>query len=438
MRMLQKHYFLMWHSETQYKRITQRFLVASLTAFLLLNIVWALSIGHGFDFSSLYASGQAVRMGLNPYDIYPPLTHYTEEGRFSGGGWNPNLNSPLSLPLLSLLTQVDITTAFYGFFLAGLCLYILILRRLMKSSPVPITPVRLLWAANITGLWFTLGLGQIYIPLLLLATTALLLLEQKRYRAAGIVLGTLAALKPNFAIWIGIMLSAGYWSAASFAILTGAVLSLIPVLLYSPNIYAMWLEAIVKYPKVTYIGNISLQSLGTKLHSPTLGYALTALVFLWLIGRLIRSRPSILQASRIGLTASVLLSPVAWTSYTVFLVPVLFSQSWSAASGIAAAIFLFPTMLVFYWADRSQLHALFVGTIYTIGLLVLLAELAGLEVRSVQRVRDVLAKSARRFARSGSPRPETMLRAKTAHQATIYGLQEGIKGEQETGHNNKE
>lgn len=428
----------MLYSEVQCKRITQRFLVASLTVFLLFNITWALSIGRGFDFSSLYASGQAARTGLNPYDIYPPLTHYTEEGRFSGGGWNPNLNSPLSLPLLSLLAQIDMTVAFYGFFLVGVCLYILILHRLVKSSPVRITPVRLLWAANITGLWFTLGLGQIYMPLLLLATAAWLLLEQKRYRAAGVVLGTLAALKPNFVIWLGMMLSAGYWSVAIFAILTGAALSLIPALLYSPGIYAMWLEATVKYPKAAYIDNISLQSLGTKLHSPALGYVLTALVLLWLIDRLVRRRPSILQVSRIGLTASVLLSPVAWPSYTVFLVPVLFTQSWSAASRVAAAIFLFPTMLVFYWADKSQFHALFVGTIYTIGLLVLLAELAGLEIRSAQRVRDVLARSARRFARSGSPKPEAMLRAKTTRQATIYGLQEGIKGEQETGHSNRE
>ncbi len=428
----------MWHLDIQYKWVTQHFLVAGLIVLLLFNVAWALSMGPGFDFSSLYASGQAARLGLNPYDIYPPLTHYTEGGRFAGGGWNPNLNSPLSLPLLSLLTQVDITVAFYSFFLAGLCLYILILYRLMKSSPVHITPVRLLWAANITGLWFTLGLGQIYMPLLLLATVAWLLLEQKRYCAAGIVLGTMAALKPNFVIWIGVMLSAGYWAAAIFAILTGAVLSLIPALLYSPSIYAMWLEAVVKYPKAAYIDNISLQSLGTKLHSSALGYVLTALVLLWLIDRLVRSRPSILQTSRIGLTASVLLSPVAWPSYTVFLVPVLFTQSWSAASRMAAAIFLFPTMLVFYWADESQLHALFVGTIYTIGLLVLLAELVGLEVRSGQKVRELLAKSARRFARSSLPRPEAMSRAKTARQATIYGLREGTKGERETGYSNME
>src|SRR3712207_4678956 len=183
-----------------------------------------------WDFGSFVASGRAASEGLNPYGIYP-LTLRVELPGFES--CNPNLNPPISALLFQLFDVAEphevfrvwrwISVAFYA------ATVLLLVRRFGRGLDAP---VMALCAFALAGFWDTLFLGQIYLPLVFAAVVAWLLLERGAGLWAGILIGIVVAMKPNFLVWPALLFLAGYRLPALAAVVTAAIVSAIPLVVY--------------------------------------------------------------------------------------------------------------------------------------------------------------------------------------------------------------
>ena len=99
------------------------------------------------DFNSFVRSGQAALHGGNPYD--------------ASTGETTNLNPPLTLFVFQYLAKPEPRTTYQIWRLITFSLYILVLILLKRAYPQLTTPFRLVWALCMTGIWYTLLMGQI-------------------------------------------------------------------------------------------------------------------------------------------------------------------------------------------------------------------------------------------------------------------------------------
>ena len=74
--------------------------------------------------------------------------------------------------------------------------------------------------------------------------------------------------------------------------------------------------------------NASLVSAGARFHLPLVGYALASVALLSVLYWQWRFRPPVLQSTAAAITAALLIGPVSWAGYTLFLLPYFFSQRW--------------------------------------------------------------------------------------------------------------
>lgn len=317
---------------------------AVLLAVIAADLIWALP-GRGLmDYGSFIASGQAAAAGLDPYGIYPLTLHVVLPGFES---WNPNLNPPSSLPLFALLAKIDPAFGmrlWQGFSLACYALAVwLLLRRYCPTSWL----LPLLWMLALAGFWDSLVLGQIYLPLVLAAVGAWLLLDHGRPVPAGLLIGLVVAAKPNFLVWPALLVLAGHYRPAAAALLSAALLCVLPVLLYGPHVYGQWIDLLLRdSDRAAFLTNASLPGLAQRLGAPSLGWLLSLMLLgglaVWARWR----RPSPLEAGLLGLTAALLASPIAWVHYTLFLLPVFFLVRSSPLLRASAALLVVPVPVV--------------------------------------------------------------------------------------------
>ena len=156
--------------------------------------------------------------GWSPYTFDPSQLAPT----FSWTG-SPNLSPPVMLPVFSALARLNPVVAFRAWYLVSLILYgtgLVLLARTYR----PIRETwKIVWALGLAGLWATLALGQIYIPLALACIAAWLLIEWRKFGTAGVIIGILIAIKPNFIVWPILLLLAGHSTVAVPALLSAAL-----------------------------------------------------------------------------------------------------------------------------------------------------------------------------------------------------------------------
>ncbi len=117
------------------------------------------------DMGTQIASAQAARDGLNLYGIYPLSMRV-------GTGVNPNLNPPISGLLFQPFLLAEPARIFRIWYGVSVLLYALTLVLLLRRYPETPPLVFVLVACANAGVWETLFLGQIYIPLVLAAVGA--------------------------------------------------------------------------------------------------------------------------------------------------------------------------------------------------------------------------------------------------------------------------
>jgi Glycosyltransferase family 87 len=333
-----------------------------------------------WDFGSFVASGRAAAEGLNPYGIHP-LTLRVELPGFES--WNPNLNPPISALLFQLFDVAEpqevfrvwrwISVAFYA------ATILLLLRRFGGSWE---TPVMALWAFALAGFWDTLFLGQIYLPLVFAGVAAWLLLERGAGWWAGLLIGIVVAMKPNFLVWPVLLFLSGHRLPALAAVATAAVISAVPLAVHGPDIYRQWFELVASdRGRALFLTNASFAGLAARAGVPLLGAALSLLLLGGLAAWAFWRRPGVMEASAFALVAALLASPLGWIHYTLFLLPVILSYWHRPAMWAVAALLLIPVPFVIGLLDKPAWIQATIGSVYGWALVLCLFSLMAAEWR---------------------------------------------------------
>jgi hypothetical protein len=346
-------------------------ILVMLVAFEALASVFTVLARPANDFTSFLVSGALATNHQNPYTITADVPRVLTGGAY---GSTVNLNPPALLPLFEWIGRFHPLQLQRIWAVVSLSLYAFALWLLWRFGSSPRR--RLLWAVALTGFWGTIELGQIYIPLMLAATVGLLLLQRGRRTETGILIGLIVTIKPQMAVWAGLLLLGGYWSIAMSAGVTAALLSALPVLLYGPNIYHQWLTVLHPSVGAEFPQNASLFAVGLRLDSPALGWLLMAVAALIASYIVWRRRADATTLSTIGIALALLLSPINWLGYTILLVPpLLLIKLWPKWLTVGACMLLVPTPIV--WGAYLLPRPLFatLGSFYCIALLLILGSL---------------------------------------------------------------
>jgi hypothetical protein len=324
------------------------------------------------DFGSFVAASQLLAAGRDPYSSDHPLIAHLTFSSTGASGTLVNLNPPVSLLLFAGLAQVPADSTRTGWQILSVLLTAVSIAALMVSYPRLASPSRAAWALSLAGFWQLLVSGQVYALVLALSTSAWLSLRARRRLPAAVLVGILVALKPNFVVWPLMLAASGALSTAALALVVAAAVSVLPVLVYGTAVYGSWIRATVSSAGVAFPGNGSLVALGSYLRAPALGVlaAVGLLVALLVLARV--RRFSTLDASSLGLIASLLCAPLSWAGYTLALLPVFLSRGWDRLTMYSAGLLCFPIALVLLRAPPLVLFRVGVAWVYGWATLLLL------------------------------------------------------------------
>ncbi|MCZ0963752.1 glycosyltransferase family 87 protein [Paracoccus benzoatiresistens] len=319
---------------------------------------------HGlWDFGAFVASGRAAAEGLDPYGIYPLTPHVVLPG-FEA--WNPNLNPPVSALLFQLFDLAEPERSLRAWLWISVACYaaavLLLVRRYGEGVEGLLIAI---WAFGLAGFWDTLFLGQIYLPLLLMAVGAWLLLERKELVWSGILIGLVVSMKPNFLVWPVLLFLSGHRQPALISGIVAALVSLVPLVIMGPEVYRQWLNLVASDgERAFFLTNASLSGLAARAGIPGAGVALGAVLLLALAAWAFRQRPGLVAASSAALVASVLASPLGWIHYTLFLLPVLLHHWTRWPMWVVGALLVVPVPFVIDQFASSNWVQLTLGSIY--------------------------------------------------------------------------
>jgi hypothetical protein len=319
---------------------------------------------HGlWDFGSFVASGRATKEGLNPYGVYP-LTLRVELPGFES--WNPNLNPPISALLFQAFDVADPYKAYQAWRWISLIFYVatvaLLVHRL--SDRLQATLIAL-WVFALAGFWDTLFLGQIYLPLVFAGIAAWLSLERGREIWAGILIGIVVSMKPNFLVWPMLLLLSSHRRPAITSIVTAGTISLIPIAIHGPEIYRQWLELVAADgDRALFLTNGSFAGLAARAGVPSFGLLLGFLLLAGLAAWALWRRPDVLTVSAMALLASILASPLGWIHYTLFLLPVIVRHWHRPAMRIVALLLIIPVPWIIDQLGKPTWIQLTLGSVY--------------------------------------------------------------------------
>jgi hypothetical protein len=345
-------------------------LLLPLLIFIGVNLAGTFYVTNLHDFQAFLDAGQALVDGSNPYGN-------------ADLGISTNLNPPISLFVFRYLAGVDARQAYLVWKILSLVLYILAVALLIRAYRPLATPLRVAWAFAFMALWYTLLLGQLYALLLLASVIAWLLLKDaSRERAwprqilAGLLLGLLVAIKPNFLFWPFLLLLTGWYSAAFTAFGLAAVITVIPAVVFGPGIYLDWLAALAACPAMAHPVNLSLYGVAARLGVPWLGTVL-AVGLLGGISLLVwKRRPPVETVSGLAIPGMLLASPFAWAGYALLTLPIFMSRRGTWRMVAAAALLTVPGYIVAASDKIIPLGRVSGGMIFPVALLLLVWELA--------------------------------------------------------------
>ena len=355
------------------------FILALVTAYIINSLFVIPSLDELHDFGSFFASGQFATQGKNPYSTDSALIYGVTFPVIDHSGLAPNLNPPISALFFEGMARFPVTQALAAWRIVSVVFFLAAVLFLLKSKSdsSPSFVERTLWAFALAGFWHAIQLGQVYTLMLLLTAAAWVWLKQGRFTRGGLALGILIAIKPNFAFWGLTLAAAKNWKAFLAATLTALGLSVLPVLFYGPQVYLWWLEASAAFTPdlLIFPGNNSLQGLTARFGYPQLGIML-GIIFAALILILIHKRKfSLTKVNSLGILISLLISPIAWTGYTLSALPILLERrTWNWRFWLAALIFVVPFYVPLVLFQASPFNFIFFGWFYGWGLLILLGE----------------------------------------------------------------
>lgn len=355
------------------------FILALVTAYIINSLFVIPSLDELHDFGSFFASGQFATQGKNPYSTDSALIYGVTFPVIDHSGLAPNLNPPISALFFEGMARFPVTQALAAWRIVSVVFFLAAVLFLLKSETVssPSFVERTLWAFALAGFWHAIQLGQVYTLMLLLTAAAWVWLKQGRFTRGGFALGILIAIKPNFAFWGLTLAAAKNWKAFLAATLTALGLSVLPVFFYGPQVYLWWLEASAAFTPdlLIFPGNNSMQGLTARFGLPQLGLALSAGLTVLILILIHREKYDIKKVNALGILVSLLISPIAWTGYTLSALPILLEhKAWNWRHWLAALVFAVPFLVPLALFQASFFNFVFFGWLYGWGLLVLLGD----------------------------------------------------------------
>ena len=305
------------------------------------------------DFGSFFLSGWAARTGQDPYHM--PLGRLPFTFTWTGA---PNLNPPAALPLWALLAALPPTSAMLLWTLGSALLYLGILAALVRFGDRPLGLWTLGWALACGGFWYTLQVGQIYVPLLALVALVVLSLRRDQTLRAGVALGLLCAVKPNLLLWPFLLFLGGQRKTAIVAFLTSLLVDLAAAVAYGPRVYRSWLAVLHAAGESASPLDLSVFSVSSRLGLPYLGLPLAVALLLSAGLWAHRTRPSAESIGLVGLVVALLAAPVAWVGYTILIVPALLARPWPPRFTVSALLLLIPSGAILALGTASAILAM--------------------------------------------------------------------------------
>lgn len=292
-----------------------------------------------------------------------------------------NLNTPITTIIFSGLSKFEPYQTLEIWQTISFILYTGIILWFSYIYKTNMSLTKFIWSFSLAGFWHTIVLGQIYIFLFALIATAWISLLQNRNFWAGVAIGALIAIKPNFALWPIFLFFSGYYATFFVAALTCVAISLIPLIRFGTHIYQQWFEAsALEYQTLIMPGNNSILGLTARFDQITIGIVISILTTIFLLllsrGNNNRTAGNIERVSGLSIIASLLASPLAWTGYTIFLLPIYFSrEKWGNFIIASAVILTIPFALVLQFFQNSYFYFVIFGWLYGWAIILLLWEL---------------------------------------------------------------
>lgn len=309
-------------------------------------------------FGTYWATGNAVRHGLNPYAVYPE----TFRSNFSGFGGpaalpDVNLNPPCLLPIFQLLSRFPIER-FGAIWTASSVLAFAVTTGLLVRSGRAIQNRQILWLLLSASVFDAIRGGQIYGWLFFLAGIALVLYRQGSDTGAAIALGLLVSFKPTMAFLPIFLFLAGYKKIALRCMVTIAVAVLLPAVLYGPGIYGEWFAVLrgdqhwvapTNAALIPFFGRAGLRLVG---YMAALLLALAVAWWSW------AKKSSFEAVCGVAICAGILCAPLGWYEYVLMAAPFFVVQPWNRFSTLAAALLMIPPVLAVAAGSALYLLAL--------------------------------------------------------------------------------
>lgn len=293
---------------------------------------------------TFWASGMAARTGLNPYAEYPDTWRPHAFRKNGPIVLDLNLNPPALLPVLSLISRFPLAivarTSRIASFLLLLGVTAVFIRWYRPERH------QLWWLLTGGAVIGTLTLQQDYIFLFAIAAASWWLLNEHRDVAAGICLGVLCTIKPNFGLWPLLLALSGRRKPLKFAAIVFVALSTIPAFVYGPAVYTQWLQALSIDSHSIFPSDVSFVGNATRFAVRPAGYALSAILICaeLLLARV--GKPTLREASGMAICGALLCSPLAWMHYILILAPLLLSRFWTRREQLAAwLLWIDPVLL---------------------------------------------------------------------------------------------
>jgi alpha-1,2-mannosyltransferase len=330
------------------------------------------------DFASFYASGLQIRNGQNPYSPDAEYVWKFNFPRVGAGGKMINLNPPITAMIFGYISRFDPDEALKIWRAVSATLYTGLIFVLAAVNKRNITPVIFIWSFTLVGFWQTLTLGQIYVFLLLFIVLGWVFLQRRKYTLAGMAIGLVIAIKPNFIIWPIFLVVAGYSVTFLTSVLSSLLISSIPLLFHGIQIYKQWLEVWSLHIETLILpGNSSILGLTARFHQITAGILISMILVCTLLyfskQKTSGSMEYSEQVSALGIIAAILASPISWVGYTIFLLPIFFSlNKWTYPVILSAAILSIPFGFILKLWQTSFFNLVIFGWFYGWGILFLL------------------------------------------------------------------
>jgi hypothetical protein len=166
------------------------------------------------DYGLLYGSASRANLHVKPYLDHPLVFHI--EGVDRHGFGTPlqgtrvkaiNLNPPVMLYPFRLLARLNPDTSYILWSIISVGLFLASIRIVLQMYPAETLRIRILWILAMGAVWYTFRLGQIYMILLFCASLAWRALRKHNWLVAGISIGVICAIKPNFLVWPSLLIA---------------------------------------------------------------------------------------------------------------------------------------------------------------------------------------------------------------------------------------